>query len=518
MLRRLRVLAAFFMVPIVILATPQSASALGEWHTVEIGVPASGWTGDSVPSSIDTIDCAFSLQQTGTHSINVGTGFCIGLPDVTWGYTQPGESGSSYEISVTGLTTAGASCAGSMTSTLGPHPKNGTIRVAGTISPGEIGVSSSDCNVTEVCLDLGGLGANLCVTADIPAEVDEPATSGCPVGTPHAFYSVERAPHPSVPGAYEDTVYVNTTIAVSGVSTASWGFAARGYGGPGTQAQSLITSNKMPIMTQNVTDPGAPLYAVPAQIAGIEVYANHPADDWNRPPPDGNAMIQPVPGTHPIPPGRRTPYYGWSDSSHCRFYFGPQVLDDGNPATNGDVPFGNGTDPNPPGSGEDPGPSPVLDEPDVPPAPDEDTGFLGPMWALLDWLKRWLNQLWAWIQDLGNWLAGLVVPETGYFETKWDGVDAKWAATTPSKYVEEFSSFTPGSVSGCAGVPLQVTLPGGVGIDERLGAACSGTMATSASVVRAAITAMVVVGGAFACVRALGSGLGWNPGVGRSEA
>jgi hypothetical protein len=40
-------------------------------------------------------------------------------------------------------------------------------------------------------------------------------------------------------------------------------------------------------------------------------------------------------------------------------------------------------------------------------------------------------------------------------------------------------------------------------------------MASAAAVTRAAVTAVFAVGGLMACVRAVGSGLGWNPGVGR---
>jgi len=79
------------------------------------------------------------------------------------------------------------------------------------------------------------------------------------------------------------------------------------------------------------------------------------------------------------------------------------------------------------------------------------------------------------------------------------------------------SGLTVGSASGCGGLPLAVTLPGGVQIDEHIGAACSGSMASAAGVTRAVLTAVVVIGGVFACIRAVGSGLGWNPGIGRGE-
>ena len=60
-------------------------------------------------------------------------------------------------------------------------------------------------------------------------------------------------------------------------------------------------------------------------------------------------------------------------------------------------------------------------------------------------------------------------------------------------------------------------MAGGVTVDEHIGSACSGSMATAAGITRAVVTAVFAVAGAIACVRILGAGLGWDPGLGKGN-
>lgn len=110
------------------------------------------------------------------------------------------------------------------------------------------------------------------------------------------------------------------------------------------------------------------------------------------------------------------------------------------------------------------------------------------------------------------------VPPPGSLDTLIGGLKAKWDATAPAQWLGAVQGLSPGpGTSGCEGLPLNVDLPHGLGVHQHLGEACSGTSASAAAVCRIALSAVAVVGGAFACVRALGSGLGWSPGVGKVD-
>lgn len=512
MFRKLRVLAAFFMVPVVFMASPAAAST-GPWSTVSIGVDAS-----PIPTDLDaTIDCAFSLQQSGGYALNVASnGYCLGLPDVSWGFAQDGEAGSAFTISASGVTTsAGVSCSGSMSSTFGPHSANGTVRVAGTITAGTLGISANDCNVTQVCLSLRG-GAPSCVAVDIPAVTDAPVTSdGCAIGTPHAWLSAERVPHPQYGGYFLDEVYLNFTLTGAGVSTGSWHATVNGG-----HVTNITTTKRL--LSSNLSNGSEPLAPLGTQQK-IQVYATGFSGFSGNPAPDPLAAQV----AYDLPPGWNTSYQGWTDSPKCRFYFGPKIVESA--TLTGDDPMGTGVDPyaDPPPVDY---PEPVLDQPDPIAEPDTDLGWLGKIWALLDTIWRAIvsgfrsvvNALagiaTAIVDGITGAFEGMFVPADGFLEARYTTLETKWGNTSPAKYADAASGFTVGAASGCGGLPLNVTLPGGVQINESIGAACSGSMASAAGITRAVLTAVLVVSGMFACVRAVGSGLGWNPGIGRGGA
>lgn len=89
-------------------------------------------------------------------------------------------------------------------------------------------------------------------------------------------------------------------------------------------------------------------------------------------------------------------------------------------------------------------------------------------------------------------------------------------ATAPVQWSEAVGGMFAGlhvSESGCEGPHLQVDMFGAL-IDAYPFSACQPPMTHAASVTKAIATALLVVFGSMACVRALGSGFGWKPSAG----
>jgi hypothetical protein len=118
---------------------------------------------------------------------------------------------------------------------------------------------------------------------------------------------------------------------------------------------------------------------------------------------------------------------------------------------------------------------------------------------------------------LSNAIGTMFVPSPGYVDAKVNALSNDWKATQPGAWSTALTgqSFDLSGMSGCGGVPMNVTLPGGVEVSESIGKACSGKMESVASVARLVTSAMLVIFGGLACVRALGSGFGWDPGIAR---
>jgi hypothetical protein len=234
--------------------------------------------------------------------------------------------------------------------------------------------------------------------------------------------------------------------------------------------------------------------------------------------------------------------WGRNDPASCVFYIGPDFLTGDDPQAPGvptDEPWvGLGETPPPPA----PPVPPVLD-PVAPPVSDDEAchfswsdpaswlsggmcaavGLLSGIWSTLGEVAKTLLGLPAKIgrfilDGLGAILDGLFVPDSGFMNSQYRDIEDEWEQTTPWRFMDAITDMTPGTVSGCGGVPLNLNLPGGVAVSEQIGAACSGPMASTAAIIRTVLSALIVVSGAFACLRALGAGLGWNPGVGRAES
>lgn len=110
------------------------------------------------------------------------------------------------------------------------------------------------------------------------------------------------------------------------------------------------------------------------------------------------------------------------------------------------------------------------------------------------------------------------VPSASDMETLTGNLNTQWRSSTPGVWVNSLSALAPsGSVSGCQGPHLALHIMN-VNVDSYPLDACSGNGATVATIVHLAATVVIVCGGFVACLRALGSGFGWSPGIGGKAA
>lgn len=99
------------------------------------------------------------------------------------------------------------------------------------------------------------------------------------------------------------------------------------------------------------------------------------------------------------------------------------------------------------------------------------------------------------------------------------GVADSWNDTAPAKWMGALGGLVlpQGSDLGCEGPNVHVPLLEGKSVDFHPLDACEDPVKTAAAVCKGILTAVVVVGGIFGCVRALGSGLGWSMGAKAGE-
>ena len=407
MRKKLRALAALAMVPVVFFVSPAHAS--GPW----VPVVVSGGVGPVGP------ECEFNVQQFGggSSALTVGSaGYCTGGPDTTPGFTQSGEAGSQVEATFSGTDPAGNACSGSVTWTLGQHPANGTIQTAGAIPGGPVNTSAADCSISKICLHWPGAGPtgldDGCSDVSIPAVAPEPVTSACPFGTPSAL--IKTIVYSEGSSSYNYRMEVELTIAGETPPGVMWGFAGyansggtwSGSSGYQTRFDRLAGVTKIVLSSGKSvpkTDP-----APGPWIHGFEINAS--LADWNNNSTAVHSLSTQMGASPYLPPGPTDKYGGWTDPTHCRFWFGPQVHNV--EGTDGDLPAGEFNVP--PTTQEPTYPEPTIDQPEPIEEPDTETGWLGGLWALLDWLKRFLNRLWDWLmgimQALKDALKALFVP------------------------------------------------------------------------------------------------------------
>lgn len=201
----------------------------------------------------------------------------------------------------------------------------------------------------------------------------------------------------------------------------------------------------------------------------------------------------------------------------CRFYYGEKLADV--PGTTDDDPLAPLAVPGGPGGSTEP--------PDTTPEPVPDGdkcefSFTNPTtWVSsgICQLVRLIGSLIQEVTELPGKIAGafgaLFIPDDGFFEDKGEQLATAWDDTAPGAWVGAIKDQSIDVPSGgCNGLHVEWTVSGKTSSFDLL-KACDGFMATAASVVKIAATGFLVLFGALGCVRAVGSGFGWNPGVGR---
>lgn len=502
--RAARLLLAALLVPVVVFSNPLTAhAAAGPWVVASVSTGLSG---------LQTT-CKIPLRQAGPGmpALDLGsTGYCLGNPDTTPGWAQIGEAGKSYIIGVSGTTEAGNECGGLTDGTLGQHPANGTIRVAGSIQPTLISTGLADCSISEVCVHWSDGDVNDgCADVNIPA-LDEdqlpPNVEGCLHGTPHAVLTPEWTPNPSEPGYGWIRWWLEVDLSsLPAVSTASWGYAVHNPGEywEGSWIGQITPGARRYSLGQTYRHEGnAPMFMRRHPLAGVEIYAGPTDGNWTRPYEDFQANLQP--STTQLPPGAGQNYYGWNDPLHCRFYFGTQLYSV--EGTDGDEPQGDGIDPTPPVVDEPDEPEPEPDPVPVVEEPDTDLGWLALIWALL---KSILGALTGLVQSILTGIKNLFVPSDGFLQEQLDKFSDSMEGTTLGNYADAIGNITPSSAAGCAGPTVSLPMVAAGSFTPL--SACSGGMATVAAASRTIIGISFALSAGLGVIRIVGRGFGWDP-------
>jgi hypothetical protein len=552
-------LLVLLMVPVVIIAGPNvgtAAAAVKHSGATAAGVSWDNW----IPGEWARCDATFQYRMDGTaltavQTIAVSGGDCDTGPSLD---LQAGQ----LTMTASGRTGMGASCSFSGTATLSQDSEAFGTMTLGRLVNLPVTVDHA-CQVTQICFsvykdqppvpgdvnlsqkcDGVSMGAPKMPGGDTPPGscpvVDLTGARGKEIREPGISYGGEVRPDAwgweavarwagDAPGVEAFLVRRNDA---TGQVVGYDGYAAgtiNGSGVPKKLSHSETWADNEPLFTNH-------------SVIGIQVWVtrDHPGlwgvTDWRSSAENRGATGGDGAANWTLPQsGGAHPYIGTTDVNHCRWYFGEKV------ATGGDRPAFN--DPAGPMTGaDDEGgeePAPVIPVDDPPAAETCDfnlsepstwlsggmcaaVGLLGAIFNLLGGLAAAIfgpivDAIGALVGGILDGIKALFVPSDGYLDNKMQNAQDQWAETSPALWLDGFSSLVPGGVSGCEGLPLQVGLPGGVDIDESIGAACSGNMANVAALVRIAISAALVIGGGMACVRALGSGFGWSPGVGRVE-
>lgn len=544
-----------FLVPLVIVATPTVADAAvtrGESVTADV----SGFSLLPIPGN--DMSCSVSGQwvvpEAGSvlvqPSVELGGVSCV----AGFSFDNIGGGSESYMD----VTVKGDGCEGSASVPIAGFD------VATRSFPGpRSAFPGASCSVTTICLDY--YSGRSMAGIDWVEKVGRQACTAFPLGLPP---EVETIPESEMCAPHPDT-YPDETITPIGIS---WriGSYPEGSGSNNVESPTLHLAEPAPRAFQmpfwyyhhpsyprlsgyfsfaagqstaeynglwGPRPTAARIQLLPGTSIGGNVYNSHPGFDQTRF--DGNASPGQVngigTGADATPTG--VGMFGVSYPKACLFYFGVKVYDDGTPGAGFDEPFGpegSSSTPVPPVSG---GADPVGPPP--PPAPggaddgsasggcDNFSIFRPSTWAGAGFceLVQALRDLWDLLSGLPEKIASAfgrlfdswLVPADGYAEASANELRSEWEATAPGAWVDTVTSLDPGSISGCGGVPVTIPIPGIDDVNMHLGAACSGAMADAANITRIAISAGLVIGGGWACVRALGSGFGWSPGVGSRE-
>lgn len=195
---------------------------------------------------------------------------------------------------------------------------------------------------------------------------------------------------------------------------------------------------------------------------------------------------------------------GVNDPDRCNFYWGEKLWDDGAPGGTDDPA---GPAPHDPGDNPEEGPEPPEVEQPLP--PDGDPWWMG----LFDLVRKLISAVTSLPGKIADAFGALFVPRPGFVSGKIDGLSEDLGDSGPGQYVSAVQRLVPsGAADGCAGPTLNLDVMGQSQQMQPLNA-CDGPRATLASASTVLIGVSSVLFGGLACVRAIGSGFGWRPGV-----
>lgn len=399
------------------------------------------------------------------------------------------------------------------------------------------------CTVNAVCVQLQATldyimaadphvtfrDAGNCTTFSMGAPPTPNVRPTCKFGTPYIVTPIVTDGSGAYAGYWGHNIDIKWQIGTSGLHDSWWWDARKGAGNvPDTSTGGIWLSN----WTNSISPAGwqtttwstgmkpvgsGNLYNYGTKPVGVWVYAMAPGGNsgntssWRT----SNGLAQ-----------MNLYAYGDNDPGNCVFYFGAKFRDV--PGTLDDPQGPLEVDTTPVATPPEAFPPPITPNPDDTEAChfdplDPSSWLAGGMCAAVGLLikvfgklKEIATAIGGLVESIMDGLLGLFVPDEGFADQAFDQVRADFDNTSLVKWLDALTEMGDGgAVNGCAGLPLQVEMPGGVMIDEHLGAACSGSAATAAGMVRTALTAVLIVGGGFTCVRVLGQAFGWSPGIGR---
>lgn len=474
-----------------------------------------------------TTNCYLPLaagKSNHDSTITIGnSGFCQSGPDPSIGWCNMFEAGCT-----TVTVTAANQMQGCGSTNLDVISDEGRLVVTTHLGAGFINVGS--CVPTRICVKIVGTGTwqedgEVEGCADTSLEFETaPLLQGCPDG------SIPEEPHVTTPYRYEvDKVYHLAHGRYDRMFRASNGPTSTNAGWQFYIITNGRASDDGPYLGAPVPGwaddrryvnwyvkrvPGVDTY-VPldyeiytglSQTSTMDAYVRgHKIIGYGVFPVPGNVYELNRPGYGIGVPGTLSSQglFGITDPTRCAFYWGDRITT--LPGTNMNEPVGPITDP----SVEVPPPLPPEIEP--PPADDSVSGF---GW-LASLLTKLIQAVLGLVQGILTGIKALFVPSDGFFKAQMARLDGALDDSTPGKYMAAVEQLAPtaSSAAGCAGPTLDLTI-GGQEIHAQPLSACSGVTATMAGLCRSILTVGLVIFGGLACIRAIGSGLGWNPGVG----
>lgn len=525
MRRSLRVLAVLFLVPVVVFSTSTTAGA-ATTGTLVFNLNL----GADIPAR-----CQVTWART-TTGVSIGAASrCDAGPDLTPYSPQPIEGDAGMYGFV--LKDVGGNTCGSAPLPARDVPENDVKSVAAGLGAAFVPVASwVNCVPVTACLSyvFDGVGSLLdvdtanCVAIPIepPSQWQPPAEmpfGDCPFGTPQGAAYQHRQTYVDAQNLYYVKDLLHLLFYDRSLANQSWSLSEREWrldvihslaGTPPTRQNASASGLQIPAGSENQpTTTDATGNTMNPVWERDDLWRNNPSGlpgshTWKNPKWEAYGMQVTTRGslsTANIP-------VGYTNPGKCTFWLGPQIRVSDHPTFGYARPWGEMIESNeidPPAEVEQP---PTQVEPE-PVDPDTDLGLLG---AILSILRSVWNAIKGIAGAIGDVLKDLFIPDSGFMDDAFKDLRDAWADTTIFNFADAFS-LPEATGMTCSGIPVEIPLPGGVQISERLGRSCDGPMATAATIVRSTLTAAVFVGGGIACLRGIGAGFGWRPSIGRQD-